>query len=363
MKIIHCADLHLDSNMESNLSREQAMLRREELLETYEAMVAYGAANQVRVILIAGDLFDKPHIRKTAKQRVLEQMYLHPEMDFCYLRGNHDQCDFLSDLSDDELPENLRQFSEDQWTSYVYGDVVISGLELNRQNSRTLGMDLVLDQTKCNIVMLHGQEADYESKDPAEVVQLSALRGKYIDYLALGHIHSYKKERLDDRGVYCYSGCLEGRGFDECGQKGFVLLNVEDGRVESTFVPLAKRQFHEVTVEITPEMDMPRILEEVRRGTDGIPKEDLVKVVLTGKIRMDFELDKNRVIRALQERFFFGKAYDRTGVEIDYESFRYDMSLKGEFVRLMEQQDFPEEERAQMIELGIKAIMGGDLEA
>ena len=69
MKIIHCADLHLDSNMESNLSREQAMLRREELLETYEAMVAYGAANQVRVILIAGDLFDKPHIRKTAKQR------------------------------------------------------------------------------------------------------------------------------------------------------------------------------------------------------------------------------------------------------------------------------------------------------
>ena len=42
---------------------------------------------------------------------------------------------------------------------------------------------------------------------------------------------------------------------------------------------------------------------------------------------------------------------------------RYDMSLKGEFVRLMEQQDFPEEERAQMIELGIKAIMGEDLEA
>ena len=28
-----------------------------------------------------------------------------------------------------------------------------------------------------------------------------------------------------------------------------------------------------------------------------------------------------------------------------------------------ERQDFPEEERAQMIELGIKAIMGEDLEA
>ena len=67
---------------------------------------------------------------------------------------------------------------------------------------------------------------------------------------------------------------------------------MEDGRWNPPLSPLAKRQFHEVTVEITPEMDMPRILEEVRRGTDGIPKEDLVKVVLTGKIRMDFELDK-----------------------------------------------------------------------
>ena len=84
MKIIHCADLHLDSNMESNLSREQAMLRREELLETYEGHGRLrssqpGESHPYR----RGDLFDKPHIRKTAKQRVLEQMYLHPEMDFC----------------------------------------------------------------------------------------------------------------------------------------------------------------------------------------------------------------------------------------------------------------------------------------
>ena len=31
MKIIHCADLHLDSKMESNLDREAAGMRRDEL--------------------------------------------------------------------------------------------------------------------------------------------------------------------------------------------------------------------------------------------------------------------------------------------------------------------------------------------
>ena len=70
MRIIHCADLHLDSKMESNLDREQALLRRSELIETYERMVDYAHENQVRAILISGDLFDKTHIRKEVKKRV-----------------------------------------------------------------------------------------------------------------------------------------------------------------------------------------------------------------------------------------------------------------------------------------------------
>ncbi len=362
MKIIHCGDLHLDSNMETNLSKEQAVLRREELLETYDRMVEYAISQDVRVIIIAGDLFDKPHIRKTAQRRVLEPMYLHPEIDFCYIRGNHDQCDFLSDLEEEELPQNLRLFSGDQWISYDYDDVVISGLELNAQNSKTLGMDLVLDQTKCNIVVLHGQESDYEGKDRAEVIHIPALRNKYIDYLALGHIHSYKMERLDERGVYCYSGCLEGRGFDECGPKGFVLLDIQDGKVTPAFVPIAGRQLHEVTADVTPEMDMPAIMALVQECVAEISEKDLVKLILTGKTQMDFDIDLGRILRTLQAQFFFVKGYDRTSVAVDYESFRNDRSLKGEFVRLMEQQDFSEEDRAEMIELGMKAIMGEDVD-
>lgn len=66
-------------------------------------------------------------------------------------------------------------------------------------------------------MMLHGQEAEYAAQDKAEVVPLRDLRGKGIDYLALGHVHGYKKETLDSRGEYCYPGCLECRGFDEYG--------------------------------------------------------------------------------------------------------------------------------------------------
>lgn len=363
MRIIHCADLHLDSKMESNLDRQRASLRREELLDTFEAMVNYAREQGVRVMIIAGDLFDKPNIRKSAKNRVLEQFRNNPDIDFCYIRGNHDRCDFLDEIENDAELENVKTFTADQWTSYDYGEVVITGMELVKENASTLGMNLVLDQNRLNIVVLHGQESEYQGNDKAEVVNLSMLRNKYIDYLALGHIHSFKQERLDDRGIYCYSGCLEGRGFDECGQKGFVLLDIEEGAVKTEFIPVGRRCLHEVKVEVVPEMGMQQIIEAAKGKLEEIPSEDLVKIILTGKTEMQKDIDMNRLLNNLGREFFYVKGYDRTTVVVDYESFRNDRSLKGEFVRLMEGQEMTEEERSAIIELGMHAIMGEDIEA
>ena len=58
MKIIHCADIHLDSKMSANLTKEKARERKTELLTTFQNMVAYGAEQGVAAIIIAGDLFD-----------------------------------------------------------------------------------------------------------------------------------------------------------------------------------------------------------------------------------------------------------------------------------------------------------------
>ena len=362
MKMIHCADLHLDSKMESNLDRDAANLRRDELLDTFEDMVTYASEHEVSVIIIAGDLFDKPNVRKAAKNRVMEQIQSHPEIDLCYIRGNHDQNDFIEEMTEKREITNLKLFGSSQWTSYDYDDVVITGLELAKENSQTLGMNLVLDQNRLNIVVLHGQESDYQGKDKTEIVNLSLLRNKYIDYLALGHIHSYKQERLDDRGVYCYSGCLEGRGFDECGEKGFVLLETEGHKIKSEFIPIAKRQLHEVNVEVTQGMEMPAIIEQTKEKIADISSQDLVKIIVTGVTDMDMDVDIKRLLRSLDKDFFYVKGYDKTTIAVDYESFRNDRTLKGEFVRLMEQQHLSEDERAEIIELGIKAIMGEDLE-
>ena len=363
MKIIHTADLHLDSKMESNLDKEKATVRREELLHTFQRMVEYASLHEVRVIMLSGDVFDKPHVRKSAKQIVLDAICEHPEIDFMYLQGNHDKADFFSDMNRD-LPENIRTFSEDEWTSFEYDeDIVITGREITKDNNKTLSASLVLDHSKVNIVMLHGQESDYDGADKTEIINLNALKNKNIDYLALGHIHSYKNERLDDRGEYAYSGCLEGRGFDECGEKGFVLLDIKDHKVDSEFIPFAKRTLHEETVTVNPEMSMADIVSEAEEKVKEIPSGDLVKIVLSGNKDMDFDIDLPRIKRTFEDRFFFFKLKDKTKVRVDYEKFRNDKSLKGEFVRLIEDDEtLSEEDRGLIIELGVKAIMGEEID-
>ena len=361
MRIIHCADLHLDSKMESNLDKEQALTRRSELIETYERMVDYAVSNQVRAILISGDLFDKTHIRKDVKKRVVERIVSNPEIDFYYLKGNHDRCDFM-EAGIDEIPENFHMFNDAGWTSYTCDDVVITGIEISGANASTLPQRLVLDSANVNIVMLHGQQSDYEGKDGAEIINTTALKGKFIDYLALGHIHKYMYQQLDDRGVYCYPGCLEGRGFDETGDKGFMLLEIEDGHIESEFIPFAKRRLHEIEVKVTADMDVQATINRAKNLLYDVDPQDLIKFVITGERELDDELDIFRFVRAFENKYFFVKCYDRTKTLIDYDSFQYDKSLKGEFVRLVQAQDMDEDEKAKIIELGIKAIMGEDIE-
>ena len=130
MKIIHCSDLHLDSKMKSNLDSKKAKERRDEILITYQNMIQYAKSNGVKIILIAGDMFDKKNITVKARNIVLDSINSNPEIDFIYLKGNHDEANFVSDL--EEIPSNLKLFNSTEWTTYKYGRITISGIELGK---------------------------------------------------------------------------------------------------------------------------------------------------------------------------------------------------------------------------------------
>ena len=138
MKLIHCADLHLDSDMTSNLTKEKAKERRTELLVTFQRMIIYAKENDVHHILISGDLYDKKNISSTARNVFLTAVTDNQDIIFYYLKGNHDAESLFIGMN--KIPDNLKLFGT-EWTEYKItsekdnNNIVISGIELTADNS------------------------------------------------------------------------------------------------------------------------------------------------------------------------------------------------------------------------------------
>lgn len=357
MKFIHCADIHLDSKMETNLSPQKAKERKKEILNTFEKMVDYACLNDVRGIIIAGDMFDSARITNLTKSRVLNVIRKNHNIDFLYLSGNHDESNFISQI--DDLPVNLKVFNNN-WKSFDYGNVKITGVVLDENNSKVVYDTLNLDENDINIVVMHGQIANYQSQEKGEIINLSKLKNKNIDYLALGHIHYFSQGSLDKRGDYCYSGCLEGRGFDECGDKGFVLLNIDNGVVNWEFKSFAKRQFLEVKFDITGFDDWFDIEDKILETVNNISKNNLLKIILVGKYNIKLEKHLAMLEEKLED-FYFVKIKDQSILDVNISDVENDISLRGEFIRKVLESKLNNEEKEQTILLGLKALFGEDL--
>ena len=354
MKLIHCADLHLDSPMEANLSAEKARERKGELLSTFKKLVRLAADGGVEAILISGDLFDSDHITKRTQRYVLELIAAHPQLCFFYLSGNHDRGNALRNALD--KPQNLYTF-DNGWRSYAFGEVVITGSESPDPDTLSLNADAL------NIVMMHGQERAGTGKRVAgeDVIHFGKLKGKGIDYLALGHLHDYRTASIDSRCIACYSGCLEGRGFDECGQKGYVLLEITGGRISHRFVPIARRTLHTVSCDISGFSSQLELENRVLAAVDAIPATDLVKVELIGSCPAETQKDVEHLTGVLAERFYFAKIADKSRLLLCPEDYANDVSLKGEFVRRVMASSLKDEEKERIIACGFRALMGEEV--
>lgn len=355
MKIIHCSDVHLDSRMERNLTAAQARERNAEICATFGRLVDYAAAHQVDAVLVAGDLFDTERVSAGTADFVLDRIRSAENVTFYYLRGNHDESQNV--FAGLELPENFKTFGE-SWTSYRMDDVVITGLELSRENWESMYESLSLSREDTNIVMLHGQVS---TRPGEEQVALPLLKNKHIHYLALGHIHSYQKEQLDMDGSWCYCGCLEGRGFDECGEKGFVLLEIQGKQIKSEFVPFAARTLHEVEVDITDLLTVSQLRQAMEQAAEGISADSLVKFTFTGSYTLETQKDLRFLTKLLESRFWFVKIKDESHLKIEKETYAHDVSLKGEFIRMVLASDRTEEEKEQIICCGIQALSGEEV--
>ncbi len=351
MKLIHTSDIHLDSPLTTRLSAAAGRERRRELTATFRRIIEEAAGADASGIIISGDLFDTDRATLKTVDGILGIIESAPEVKFFYLPGNHEKDSLIA--SGLKIPENLFIFGE-EWTYFQIGDVTLAGRQKISQN---MFEGLSLDEAKTNILVLHGELS--EKCDDGEKIGRRELLPLPLDYVALGHYHTYSETKISERCTAVYSGTPEGRGFDEVGDKGYVLLDTSLGKVSYKFKKIASRTLHIKEVDIgcaTREIDVEDLVFAAIRG---IPREDLVRVVLVGEHEPSLVRDTDSLEKRFSSGYFYFEVQDKSKIKICPDDYKNDKSLKGEFIRLvMSREDISEQMKAAVIECGIRALAG-----
>ncbi|MBR5773369.1 MAG: DNA repair exonuclease [Clostridia bacterium] len=329
IKFIHCADFHLGSPM-SGIG-EYANVRRDELLNSFGAVVDLCIDEEAQLLLIAGDLFDRPSVSDEVCRYVENQLSRLSIPVFISL-GNHDYRAVGGAYDNMDLKSNV----------YIF-DGSFSSVELSDLGVRVFGAGFggeycdsalvsdfgVLDDDKINLVVLHGDVVSSGSSSRYNPIDVSKFAG--ADYCAFGHIHKRTTPSKIGSVTYAYSGSVESRGFDETGEKGVYIGTVSKGKCSLEFKRICKRIYHDIAVDVSECDTADSIYEAVQNAIVGDKQRDLYKLTLTGKIPADVIISSD-VIKNRLDGIFFVKIRNKTGLRLDYDLVRKEYSLRGFFL-------------------------------
>ena len=251
IKILHSADWHLDSPL---LFRDPERSRelREALLQIPGKIAALCKAEGCHMMLLSGDLFDGAYTANSlgilldALEEAAVPVFISP--------GNHDFLGNESPWLSQRWPENVHVFTHPVLESVVLEDLDcrVYGAGFTGMDCPGLLADFVSSHTERYAVgVLHGDPTQVNS--PYCPITAEQVANSGLNYLALGHIHKGGSFRSGDT-LCAWPGCPMGRGYDETGEKGVLIVTVDD-TVSTRFVPLDTPRFYDLEVDATASLD------------------------------------------------------------------------------------------------------------
>ncbi len=295
MKIVHAADLHLDSPMRQVQTYESVPREhfRHATRRALENLVRLCLEERASLLLIAGDLFDGNWEDYNTGLYFVGQLQrlLEGGVQVVWLRGNHDADSVLTKQV--KLPENVHELSTSAPETRRFEAL---GVSVHGQGfrERECAVDLAAgypsaDPDMLNIGLLHSSLTGREGHDKYAPTDPTVLSRKGYDYWALGHVHAH--EVVAQAPWVVYPGNLQGRHVREQGAKGAVVITVDRGRIQSAVhraLDVARWAVCQVDVSAATTRD--EVLERARErlqaqvdGAEGRPV--LARVALHGATR------------------------------------------------------------------------------
>lgn len=330
MKFVHIADMHFDAPFITLSDKtDLCKLRRIEQKETFKKVIEYIKINKIPFLFISGDLYEHKYIRESTIEFINNLFKTIPDTKVFITPGNHDPYLKNSFYNNFIWSENVYIFSSklekvklDGINIYGYG---FDDFYLGRINLEDIILD---DKDKLNILIIHGTLDGSESaENNYNPISKRILEQIGFDYVALGHIHK-TNYKVDSNQKIIYPGSTISLGFDEIGDHGMIVGDIEKDKLNIEFIKMDPKIFMEKEIDISEINSDEELIEKI----NGIETEEdvLYKVNLVGT--RNFEININE-INKLNNNNNILKIKNKTIIEYDIEYISKETTLRGMFAK------------------------------
>lgn len=229
---LHAADIHLDSPLRriQEFGEENARKLRTASRVALTNLVDLAIRESVAFVIIAGDVYDGDWDDTRTGLFMAEQMArLHDRGIPVYIiHGNHDAATKMT--YNVPFPDSVFVFGHRRPHTVRLDDlgVALHGQSYARQ-AVTENLALGYPQAEPNVFnigVLHTCLDGREGHEPYAPCSVSDLASKQYDYWALGHVHT--RDIVSRQPWIVFPGNLQGRSIRETGERGAMLVTVND---------------------------------------------------------------------------------------------------------------------------------------
>lgn len=357
MKIMHLADFHLDSAF-SGFGKEEADKRRKEMRDCFVRAMKIAKEREVKLILIPGDLFDTPFCSAATRKTVFDAIK-DAGCPVVIAPGNHDYYNKNGTYADKELPENVFVFTSGELGRFDFDELGISvvgyGFTSERYEENPLADEVPLSSDNINILCAHTElGVSYSRYAPMNISSISAHN---FLYAALGHVHSPDKPQWDNGTLVAYSGFAQGRSFDELGEGGAYIVDID---MQSKDVSLERVKLSSMSY-IIEKLDITSLSrdEDVAAKIDGVIDEKkygddvALRVILIGAVPSSYTVNEKEICKMLAKKQLALLQIKNSSVaNFDLADLESDITVRGEVYRellpLLNSSDEKERQKASL---------------
>lgn len=346
IRFVHTADLHLERLLTAaSYPARYSDERREAAWEQLENILTYCNKNELKYLLISGDLYEREYFTPFSIYRLINCFSKFPKINIIIISGNHDKNSYQYISSEVKIPENVYIFEEDEldYIEFKEDKLRFYGLSWKKSSYKELNLAPDLDKYYTNILLLH---ADLTNRNETyQYIETNKLNDFGFDYVALGHIHS--KIQISENIMY--PGCPEPMYFWENDDKGFLDVKIDDGILNYDFICQAKRKFSLITLDLEESDNSDSIIKKLSEITDS---KNFFRITVTGDVSIELKSRLPYIFKYFETKLFFAEFIDKTSIITDtsieesnndllkrigefIKNSRYDDSIKEEAIKKM----------------------------